>query len=67
MADFCRQCSLSTFGEDFGDLRNLNGPHDTHVICEGCGPTVVNPSGECVTAEHGHTQTPPHEDCSERG
>lgn len=48
MADFCKQCSEEMFGEDFGDLRGLSGPHDTHVICEGCGPTVVDAEGRCI-------------------
>lgn len=60
MADFCKQCSIDHFGEDFGDLANLGG-EDTKVvgahydddtvwavICEGCGPTYVNNEGECV-------------------
>ena len=49
MADFCKQCSEDMFGEDFGDLANLAGPHDVHALCEGCGATVVGPDGSCKT------------------
>ncbi len=55
MADFCTQCSVETFGEDFGDLANLTLPVHTSfryyalVICEGCGPVYVDHTGRCVT------------------
>lgn len=54
MADFCRQCSLMLFGEDFGNLKGLISKEQVDeglvvsVICEGCGPTQVNHLGECV-------------------
>lgn len=51
MADFCKQCSVALFGEDFGDLKGIC-PDDPEfvapVICEGCGGTLVNHDGECV-------------------
>lgn len=56
MADFCRQCSIEVWGEDFGDLANL-GPKDYRALepdegwaalCEHCGPTLVNNAGECL-------------------
>lgn len=56
MADFCKQCSEEIFGEDFEDLKGLgNGrklkPLDGWVtICEGCGPTIVNEKGECISS-----------------
>lgn len=55
MADFCKQCSIEIFGEDFGDLRGLSTPGDTEqglyavVICEGCGGTQVDHEGKCVS------------------
>jgi len=57
MADFCRQCSLDGFGEDWGDLANISTPEDTAkglfavVLCEGCGPTQVDHTGECVAPD----------------
>jgi uncharacterized membrane protein YgcG len=49
MADFCRQCSIETFGEDYGDLAGLVSRGSAgRVICEGCGITFVNYLGECV-------------------
>lgn len=55
MSDFCSQCSLDLLGEDFGDLRGLTTPESWEqgksavVICEGCGPIQVDPSGICVS------------------
>jgi hypothetical protein len=55
MADFCRQCSLENFGEDYGDLANLIPDLDFALgycavaLCEGCGPTVVNKMGMCLS------------------
>jgi hypothetical protein len=52
MADFCKQCSIDMFGEDFGDLKlgPLEPEYYWPVLCEGCGPTLVNEDGECVHA-----------------
>lgn len=36
MADFCRQCSISIFGEDMKDLADMTTTV-TLVLCEGCG------------------------------
>lgn len=65
MADFCKQCSQDLFGTD-GDFvgiitKTMEGSNDfppgidpedvrAHVLCEGCGFTVVNNKGECVGA-----------------
>ena len=63
MADFCKQCSLSEFGEDFGDLKGLGMgrplplDHGWLALCEGCGPITVNENGECMSLdclEKGH-------------
>jgi len=49
MADFCKQCSIEVFGEDFGDLRGLGSPNVIYsTICEGCGPTIVRFDGSCT-------------------
>lgn len=54
MADFCKQCSLTNFGQDFHDLEGLSTERQTkegmyaHVICEGCGMTYVDHTGTCV-------------------
>ena len=63
MADFCKQCSIDIFGEDFGELANLTKPETWKegkaavVICEGCGPCQVAPDGTCLSVdclkEHG--------------
>ena len=61
MADLCRQCSLDTFGEDFGDLAGLGssqtppktlGPGEGwSVICEGCGFILVDEGGNCIDCD----------------
>lgn len=55
MADFCKQCSIDHFGEDFKELAGLtfesewdNGQAAV-VICEGCGEIQVDPNGNCVS------------------
>lgn len=67
MADFCKQCSLDIWGEDFGDMANISKPEDTvkglyaSVICEDCGIIQVDHEGNCITHEskpkHGYTAT----------
>jgi hypothetical protein len=55
MADFCKQCSTEILGEDLKDLANLDpdGPplkegYGYNVLCEGCGPTLVDKEGNCI-------------------
>ncbi len=54
MADFCKQCSLELFNEDFKDLANLGGgkylPPGSgwQALCEGCGMTMVDGEGVCM-------------------
>lgn len=50
MADFCKQCSIKLFGEDFGDLSDLLEDDDNwaDVLCEGCGRTRVDRAGKCI-------------------
>ena len=58
MADFCRACSIEVFGEDYGDFANITTDAQWEagfaavVLCEHCGPTQVNPDGECVSECH---------------
>lgn len=55
MADFCYQCSMNFFREDFKDLHGLVTEEQykrglvVKVLCEGCGPTEVNHRGVCVS------------------
>jgi len=58
MADFCKKCSIKTFGADYGDLANIITEEDAKagyfsnvVICESCGPIQVNHLGECVSPD----------------
>ena len=54
MADFCKQCSIDIFGEDFEDLSGLGYGKPLAegavypVLCEGCGYINVNEKGERV-------------------
>lgn len=68
MADLCKQCSIETFGEDFGDLANITTKENelqgyyAVFICEGCGFIQVDHKGNCVTSDclykHGETYAP---------
>lgn len=56
MADFCSQCSLENFGEDYDDFATRDPKylgdfrHRWQVICEGCGPEcIVVWNGLCVS------------------
>jgi len=57
MADFCKKCSIKTFGKDYGDFANIVSPEEearglvVTVLCEGCGPIDVNHRGECVSPD----------------
>ena len=58
MADMCKQCSIETWNEDGEDFRATTAVDDKRVVlCEGCGLTVVNVLGECIsercTKQHG--------------
>lgn len=50
MADLCMQCSIEIWGEDSGDFAKYLGPSHPpiFVICEGCGPTIVDAEGRCI-------------------
>lgn len=54
MADFCKQCSIENFGEDFQDLAGLDVSYGVpgllvQTLCEGCGDAIVKPDGTCVS------------------
>jgi hypothetical protein len=57
MADFCHQCSIELFGEDFkqlaglGDGSKLEPDYGWPALCEGCGPTIVDDEGKCLYAD----------------
>lgn len=55
MADFCKQCSIDNFGEDFQELAHLIKPEQPlpagmgiSALCEGCGLTFVDNDGRCI-------------------
>ncbi len=49
MADFCQQCSIEHFNKDFEDMAMLCTEEEiVQVLCEGCGPTWVVRSGQCI-------------------
>lgn len=60
MADFCKQCSIATFGEDGKDLAGITTAQQMSegkaavVICEGCGLTYVDPDGVCINPHCDH-------------
>jgi hypothetical protein len=63
MADFCKQCSIDNFGEDYGDLEGITTAENTadklyaSVLCEGCGAIQVDHEGNCISEnclENGH-------------
>lgn len=57
MADFCRDCSIALFGQDFGDMANLLKPEEytdemgALVLCECCGPIVVDKDGKRMSVD----------------
>ncbi len=59
MADFCKQCSIEIFKEDFKELADIAYPNQqVGVICEGCGYVLVDEHGACVDpncSKHGET------------
>lgn len=57
MADFCKQCSTDSFGQDYGDLAGITTKEDQAkglyavVLCEGCGPIQVDTEGACISKD----------------
>lgn len=66
MADFCKDCSLKIFGEDFGDLAGIVEPGDVlYSICEGCDATMFDHTGARFIPENPSTtdnKEPDYED-----
>ena len=66
MADFCRECSIDRFGKDYGELRDLcqdktitlSGDEGFPTTCEGCGPTLVDWAGQCISSNCLEKHTP---------
>lgn len=66
MADFCQQCSIDMFGEDYGDLAGLVTEQEAaqglgaNVLCEGCVNAFVDHAGRCrarhCLAKHGSAE-----------
>jgi len=60
MAEFCKQCAVDLFGDhtdfvdDFAGMTSEAAWKEGRaalVLCEGCGPIQVDPSGACVSAD----------------
>jgi len=57
MADFCKQCSIESFGEDSRDLAGITSKEEEQkglyrlVLCEGCGPIQVDSEGRCISTD----------------
>lgn len=59
MADLCKQCSIKLDGVDYGDLTNLcqdktvvlGEGEGFPALCEGCGPTLVDWVGQCISTD----------------
>ena len=55
MADFCMECSIAEFGEDFKDMANISKEENTkdglyaQVLCENCGWILVDHTGKRVS------------------
>jgi hypothetical protein len=49
MADFCKDCSILNFGQDYKELAGIAEDDGlAYVLCEGCGFIYVNKNGERV-------------------
>lgn len=54
MADFCLQCNLDLYFGPYSDFDGMGDPPPGKgwlVLCEGCGPTVVDGRGMCIAAD----------------
>lgn len=42
MSDYCKQCSIEIFGEDYKELANVCKKFElAQVMCEGCGGSII--------------------------
>jgi|PlaIllAssembly_1097288.scaffolds.fasta_scaffold333994_3 hypothetical protein len=59
MADFCKECSIKLFGEDFHDLAGLISEEKVKeglgvsVLCEECGIILVDHTGKRISKKGG--------------
>ncbi len=66
MADYCQACSIELFGKDYGNFAGLTSEEDwtedraVVVLCEGCGPTQVDPAGRCISRDCDRAGQPGH-------
>ena len=54
MADFCKECSQELFGPEvtlFTESIPLKSGEGFQVLCESCGPILVNHQGERIPNE----------------
>ena len=52
MANFCKQCSIEHFGEDFEDHKGRCEAGQILIgTCEGCGRTVMDHTGRCINMD----------------
>ena len=66
MADFCRDCSIAIWGKDFRDMAQLmpqegysNEPGNEAgalVLCECCGPIIVDINGRRLDGQEFHKE-----------
>jgi len=55
MADYCKQCSETMFGKDFGDFAGMITEEKAKkgfgaiALCEGCGNILVNHGGKRIS------------------
>lgn len=66
MADFCRDCSIAMFGRDFRDFASLMKPEGYSnepgkeagalVLCECCGPIIVDINGRRIDGQTFHSE-----------
>lgn len=69
MSDFCKQCSLELFNEDFKELAGLGSGiplrpgYGWGALCEGCDLILVDDDGVCIDntcPKHGINQRTLH-------
>jgi len=58
MADFCQECSIKMFGEDFKDMASdIADDQMVRGICEGCGFIWVDKNGKRIDFENKEIST----------
>lgn len=69
MADLCFQCNIDLYFGPHSDFNHVHKPEDPPlpegfgylVLCEGCGPTIVDERGYCIASDclSHHAAVPP--------